>query len=562
MKAKQILAAILCLILTVSVFSGCTGGGGSQAESPSTESSKESTAATEPAKAESSKDESGGVEALTEITLPLSQDTVTFKFWHNVANVLGTMKDFNESDVYIELEKRTNVHIDWIIPVHGTEQESFKLLFASNDLPDIMLNTNENGVGLVYQSGPAAAIQDGYYTDLTDLAPIYMPNYMKVVTSTPQLMKDTLIDGGIRWAISMIYKDPRPVNSGPCIREDFLKKVGMDVPETMDDWYNVLTAFKNDLGIEAPFYHFYDGMSLNNEFLAPYGVGRSFFQADGTVKYGPMEDGFKEYLDTMAKWYAEGLIDQSFSTRKADISPDQDMMCNDQIGGLNLHASFAGVNMYRSMGATNPDFNIVACPIPVKNKGDTTHLRSPDVQVLNSFVITTKCQQPEIAMQWFDYQYSEEGSFLMNYGVREGESYMYNDAGVPCWGPLVTDPQDGMSQLEARSRYTAFNAMYEDYGRVLRARDPVQLACFDTWGKDTSKADWLIPSYVTLTSDESKKYSGIMSDIETYVSENVVKFIMGTSSISFDDFRKQLESMGIQEAIQIQQAGLDRYNQR
>lgn len=54
-----------------------------------------------------------------------------------------------------------------------------------------------------------------------------------------------------------------------------------------------------------------------------------------------------------------------------------------------------------------------------------------------------------------------------------------------------------------------------------------------------------------------------MNDIDTYKNEMIVKFIMGAESLDkFDEYVATLKSMGIDEAIQMQQSGLERYNDR
>ena len=103
-------------------------------------------------------------------------------------------------------------------------------------------------------------------------------------------------------------------DQGISVRKDFLDKVGMDIPTTYDEWETVLTAFKDKLGIEAPLFTSKYGID-NGEFMAGYGVAPYFYQVDGTVKYGPLEDGYKDYLTMMADWYKKGLIDPDFDTR-------------------------------------------------------------------------------------------------------------------------------------------------------------------------------------------------------------------------------------------------------
>ena len=54
-----------------------------------------------------------------------------------------------------------------------------------------------------------------------------------------------------------------------------------------------------------------------------------------------------------------------------------------------------------------------------------------------------------------------------------------------------------------------------------------------------------------------------MGDVETYITETIVKFITGIEPLSkFDEFRQNIYNLDIEEAIAIKQAGLNRYNAR
>ena len=66
-----------------------------------------------------------------------------------------------------------------------------------------------------------------------------------------------------------------------------------------------------------------------------------------------------------------------------------------------------------------------------------------------------------------------------------------------------------------------------------------------------------------LTADEAKQKTRVMADIETYVYETIPKFITGDESLDkFDAFVEQIKAMGIADIIKIQQAALDRYQNR
>jgi len=68
---------------------------------------------------------------------------------------------------------------------------------------------------------------------------------------------------------------------------------------------------------------------------------------------------------------------------------------------------------------------------------------------------------------------------------------------------------------------------------------------------------------VTPTASESGKFASIMNDVNTFKDEMFNKFIMGAEPLdNFDKYVKTIEGMGIQDAIKIQQAALERYNKR
>ena len=91
--------------------------------------------------------------------------------------------------------------------------------------------------------------------------------------------------------------------------------------------------------------------------------------------------------------------------------------------------------------------------------------------------------------------------------------------------------------------------------------EPVQQAAYQTWSK-YEPANWL-PTRLTMTSEEGTEYASLYTDIETYVQESNVKFIMGQMSLDdYDSYRETLKQMQIERCIELQQAALDRYYNR
>lgn len=88
-----------------------------------------------------------------------------------------------------------------------------------------------------------------------------------------------------------------------------------------------------------------------------------------------------------------------------------------------------------------------------------------------------------------------------------------------------------------------------------------QQAVYDVWMTGID-GDYLLPA-VSLTEEESETARSPLADIQTYVDENVAKFINGTRSVDeFDDFVADIESMGLADIIDVYQAALGRYNDR
>ena len=126
--------------------------------------------------------------------------------------------------------------------------------------------------------------------------------------------KESYSDNGELSSFTIFSKDDQPTSTwyGILMRKDYLDAVGMDVPETYDEWYDVLVAFRDQLGLTKPYVLNYDGFPKLNAFIGGLGFGymsnMPFYQIDGTVYFAPLSDGFRTYLEMMNKWYTEGLL--------------------------------------------------------------------------------------------------------------------------------------------------------------------------------------------------------------------------------------------------------------
>jgi putative aldouronate transport system substrate-binding protein len=162
-----------------------------------------------------------------------------------------------------------------------------------------------------------------------------------------------------------------------------------------------------------------------------------------------------------------------------------------------------------------------------------------------------------------NYIYSPEGTTLSNWGI-EGETFVYGDDGFPQFLPLMYDNPDGFSLPDTLRRYARppSGAFIYDWRRELTpGTDQDVINALDIWMTGVDYA-WHLPP-LTLSADEGVDFSRIMNDVNTHRDEMVARFITGAEPLTnFDNFVDTLISMGIHDAIAIQQGALDRFNAR
>ena len=126
------------------------------------------------------------------------------------------------------------------------------------------------------------------------------PNLKKLIEQKPDLEKQLTTDKGDYYVMPALSYDTYTNFGGLFLRKDWLEDLNMAVPETIDEWETVLTAFKDQKGATAPLSYIkeYLSMAENNTWHNAFGTGRSFYLDNGTVKYAPAEQGYNCLLYT------------------------------------------------------------------------------------------------------------------------------------------------------------------------------------------------------------------------------------------------------------------------
>lgn len=512
--------------------------------------------------------------ALAETVLPLVDEPITLTcFMETDVKWSATKNSVAEVGSYQVIMEKTGVNIEFQHPAAGQQTERFNLLLNSAQLPDMIYYNWTNVSG-----GPAKYIEDGYIVPLNEYLEKWAPNFMAYMEKYPDVKKQSVLDDGTFYMFPMLRIDEETGAgtwfkvSGFMIRQDWLDKLNLEMPTTKDELYDVLVAFRdgdpngNGIKDEIPFSSVKDNEYGIDGFTGMFGVLDSYYMDGDTVKYGPAAPAYKDYLQTMNQWYQEGLIDPEYMMNDATTLTSK--IVNNQVG-CTLYLLNGGMGSWSNMMA-GTDFNLVAMPWPSVDRETPAYATIGEYNKVVTGVgvaITSTCAQDpkklEAAIRFRDYFYSPEGVIDSNFGI-EGESYtMQGDEAV--FTDAVLNNDKGLTLTQALSSYalSASNdamvktAMYFKQVTLLldnqKASQPIWNQC------DISL---LLPN-VSQTAEESTFIAERMSEIDTYVNEMKLKFILGQESLDkFDEYVSNIEKLGIADVLKCKQDAYDRYQAR
>jgi putative aldouronate transport system substrate-binding protein len=178
-----------------------------------------------------------------------------------------------------------------------------------------------------------------------------------------------------------------------------------------------------------------------------------------------------------------------------------------------------------------------------------------------SVAISTGCKDVVTAVEFLNYFYTEDGIIYANYGV-QGYAWDYDENGDIQRTELVTNNAD-VRQDTAVSVFASIAIPTIAESSFNNNWSAFQVECINLWNSDTDAA-WQLPDYLSLTVDETSVVAQKLTDVNTYASEYITKFINGDHDIEteWDSFQETLVQLGIEEVIDIYQDAVDRYNNR
>lgn len=582
MKKSKTIALLLVLTMLTALLAGCGNTVASSTESATAESAsglsevaqagtptEEATPAEEASVAEEAAgapgyepkynfpgSEKARLKYSNEYTLPISEGGATITWMRSALNLMGPLgqlglSSLQDLEAVQELQARTGVTIEYTEIDFWTAQEKMNIAIASGDYPALISD-------LQYSGGSAQALEDGIIVDLTEDLAELSPNYQYMIDSNPDEANIFRVDGKVLCYMSPY--DSFVQNQGLVIRQDWLDEQGLEIPTTYDQMFETLKIFRDAYNTTDAIYFNSDctinGLTVGYD-VASFSAGGTatslpYYVVDGVVHCSLIEDGYRDYLTEMNKWYNEGLFDKSFGS-----------IVYDPMGGKLAElqaAGTVGVWCTSGEGIGNITQSVSCVPNLVLEAGGIDHMTSTSLitDTTNTFV-TSCCEDVETAMKFLDYLYSEDGILFYNFGF-EGVDYEIDENGTPQFTEAVVNNEYGVdvpNMLRIRRLYQQCSSMMLLYGTAAYNID-LKNQCWDVWSSNMDGA-YFIPTNVSMNAEETETASYYVADIVTYASQMIPQFISGDKPLSdWDSFVAELKEMSIEECVAAEQSAYDR----
>lgn len=471
--------------------------------------------------------------------------------------------DFLTDGVMGDLAKEADIDIEWQIYYSNDFGEQKALLFASDDLPDAFFGSCGLGDSDIVQNKEKLL-------ELTDLInEETMPNLMKIFEEDPT-MRMACTDRN-----EQIYSLPKKIpfrpklNSQNYINKEWLDNLNLEMPTNYDELKEVLIAFKEqdadgdgDPNNEIPISGYkpgYGSVLLDSFDLIERGDEHMSLDANNKVVFVPTQDHYKEAVKYLRELWKLGVMDEEYFTQEGSMyTAKLQKEGGSQIGIFSdwTADSWAGPNTKQFV-----QMPTLESPWGTKNAQSIASTEYSDKEL----ILNINCPNPEKVLRWADLFYDDLVSLQTFYGsistgqIKDNGDGTYelltpkdNTLDTSAWwysprdfGPkymrkefeekvtLPTDQGDGLKLAE-----DALNAQYADNPNLLHA--------------------W--PGTIKFTDDEINERTALNVDINSYVEAQWAHWITeGGVEEEWDDYLQQLDAMGLQRLIEIDQGAYDAY---
>lgn len=575
-KTKKVVALLLAASMTTGLLAACGGSWDNTAattKAASGNAGKTTTAATAPAE-ESIFNEPG--------TLPIVKEPVTLTVF---APANGEYS-WEENTQTIELEEKTGIHIEWQVAASSDNvKDKIATMFASKNMPDIIL-TGTSAASRYDKASEAMFGAQGLVLPLNEYLDTVSVGYKAAFEALDGMREYiTTPDGNIYSLPNVDGSLHVQYNMKLWINTKWLDNLGLEMPATTDEFYNVMKAFKEqdangngDPNDEIPLSTVTSGAGtqIDGFLMNPFQLTsetKKLYVDNGTVTYAPVQDGYKEGLKYLNKLYTEGLLNpESFTQDK-----------NNQIN-INEAGEDCVIGAFL---AQRPGYACDLTTIPNSKKWEQYQslapLKGPDGEAVASWnpyvmyqtgqtFISSNCSNPEAAFRFIDYLATEEGTMRSALGVEgthwkaadagdlgmDGSPALYKSTGEDTtnqtWGQLV-----GLVRLPEMIVGAATNP--NPYAEDVKPLDGRQIVMYNAsleHEKVRQPLETVMPD-LYMSEEDTAEMSLLSTNVQDTQKEFMVQFITGEKDIDseWESYKSSLENVGLSRYLELLQKAYD-----
>lgn len=289
---------------------------------------------------------------------------------------------------------------DWVVD-QANEVEKMNVTLASGDLPDI-LNVRDTQLQRLVEAGQVADLTDAYNKYASDQLKTFLSAgdgvALKTVTNDGKMVAIPNFTGTLDSA-HMVW-----------IRQDWMKKLNLQQPKTMDDLIAIAQAFVNndpDGDGKKDTYGLVLTKALNTDSMfQPTGFFNGYHayidswvqDASGNYAYSTIQPEVKTVLAKLQELYKTGIIDPEFGTKDATKTGET---VNSGKAGMFFGPMFAPFPVGDSV---KNDKNADWIPYPIPSIDGKPAVVQTSVSISNYYAVHAGYEHPEALIKMLNYQ--------------------------------------------------------------------------------------------------------------------------------------------------------------
>jgi putative aldouronate transport system substrate-binding protein len=463
----------------------------------------------------------------------------------NIASEEGNIEE-NRWSKWIN--ENSGVQVKWIAtpPTLAQLIQKLNTLVAAGEGPDLFVEANRPFLSTLVENGVLQPIDE--YIDK------YSTSYKKYLAEHPELKEWVTFDDGKMYLAGVMRAGTSgTVVHAAFVRQDWLDKLGLQMPTTSEELLAVAKAFKErdpdgngkadtvgfsfniPLGLGSPIQGMFDTMA------------DKWHLENGKPTYGALTERFADAIAYNKRMYEEGLVDKEYLTDK-NFERQKQLWITGK-SGIFMGTTGDVYNSYKDLKKNVPTAKLA--PIaPLSTKYGVNGYNQGVGLAGNMVGFNKQMKNPKAAVKFLDFMI-EKGGFTMVNGL-ENVHYKISN-GVPA-------PIDSQKNAKELTYAAAYNVLYDDKGSyedilknpnpdpIFREIDELKALAGKVILSKPFRRDFpVLPS----TQEFNQTMTAFNALVDPTIAKAVVSGEAYTPQMAADDLKKEWKRLGGDKADQL-----------